>query len=930
MPATRKQRTARGTSGRESSRAKGWRTSDEYELELRRERGREEISRIESLGDRRAPFGAYRVSSASAETYVVEIRSLDEPVNSCGCPDHQANGLGTCKHVEGVLQRLRNRRGAARALRAGNPRTELFFDRREGRPAVWWRVRRGRCNQAERIVEAACSEDGYLLGTPVRTLARILETLRTLAPAARAGVGVSRYLEDWQAGERDRAADRRARRSLERDLEAGKPALDLLRVPLYPYQQQGVMHLAFTRRAILADEMGLGKTIQAIAACELLARRGGVSRVLVVAPASLKGEWAEQIGAFTDRSVNLVNGPPRARRTHYRQPAFFHLVNYEQVRQDVEVLNELLAPEVVILDEAQRIKNWRTITARQIKRLRSRYAFVLTGTPLENRIDDVYSIAQFLDPALFGALFRFNREFYVLDDRGRPAGYRNLDVMHRRLQPVMLRRRKEEVEGELPGRSDSNHFVRLAPEQEELYEVHQAKVARLVAIARRRPLRKQEFERLQRALACMRMACDTPFILDRRTRVAPKLDELQKLLEELLAGTSSKAVVFSEWERMLILARERSARIVPDPAWHTGSTPQKKRREEIRRFKTDPNCRILFSTDSGGVGLNLQAADVVINLDLPWSPARLEQRIARVWRKHQRRHVRVFNLVSEGTIEQRMIGTLMHKQQLAESVIDGRDGAATVPLSSGRAALIERVEALTAIEQRPDPGLVQRQATPPAGNLEALLEQALGETFVELRRHDETGHGPAILVIAKATDSATREVVERCVHAAGETPQPQIEVVDAPTWRVIERLVQAGVLQIGVDGTPMAQDDEHLARQRERAARAAQALETAKRRQAMARLLAGGGFEPEAQAPIRDAFDRVVECLQVLSGADVDAKDSQIDRAGIVAGYELPEAFSACHESLTRGEASVDVQHCLTVGEHALAAAAKALDNARR
>ena len=174
----------------------------------------------------------------------------------------------------------------------------------------------------------------------------------------------------------------------------------------------------------------LGKTVQAIAACEILAREKGIERALVVSPTSVKAEWEEQIARFSDRTARFVAGLYPERLKHYQDPApaFFTLVNYEQVVRDADAINRFLKPDVVILDEAQRIKNWQTKTARRVKSLVSPYAFVLTGTPLENRIDETYSIVQYLDPDIFGPLFRFNRDFYELDERGRPAGYKNLEL----------------------------------------------------------------------------------------------------------------------------------------------------------------------------------------------------------------------------------------------------------------------------------------------------------------------------------------------------------------------------------------------------------------------------------------------------------------------------------------------------------------------
>ncbi len=171
--------------------------------------------------------------------------------------------------------------------------------------------------------------------------------------------------------------------------------------PALPFQEAGVMHLAFGRRALLADDMGLGKTVQAIAASALLKELRGLQRVLIICPASLKHQWSREIGRFTSLPVKIVEGGLMNRRQLYGDPALFTILNYEIVRRDIKEI-ERLRPDLIILDEAQRIKNWRTKTATTVKRLQSRYAFVLTGTPLENRLDELYSIFQFMDPRILG------------------------------------------------------------------------------------------------------------------------------------------------------------------------------------------------------------------------------------------------------------------------------------------------------------------------------------------------------------------------------------------------------------------------------------------------------------------------------------------------------------------------------------------------
>ena len=236
----------------------------------------------------------------------------------------------------------------------------------------------------------------------------------------------------------------------------------------------------------------------------------------------------------------MVFGDLLARRAAYRSRTFFTLCNYEQIRADGDEILDLLQPDIVILDEAQRIKNWQTKTANAVKRLHSRYAFVLTGTPLENRIDEIYSIVEFLDPELLGPLFRFNREYYELDAKGHPVGYRNLEQLADRIAPVMLRRRKEEVESQLPSRMTKTFFVPMTDTQQAVYDDYEFGVKRLAAIASRRPLTKEEFERLQKFLACMRMVCDTPTILDGQRHECPKLDEIERLLPRVVERSAAQ------------------------------------------------------------------------------------------------------------------------------------------------------------------------------------------------------------------------------------------------------------------------------------------------------------------------------------------------------------------------------------------------------
>ncbi len=847
--------------------AHDWRTTDADEINRRRLRAQEERFAITNTDPGEPVFSRFRVGSATGNTYHVEIRDVTGRRFACDCVDFSANGLGTCKHVEAVLLHLQKQLKHAFKTASANgpshayltPDAERGTLRLTGDPAP-----------VPRALRRWFDPDGALL--PEHSPEDFLEKFRdTKTP----GLRVSQEVEPWLEARR-RAAERRAlRHEYEQKVHNGEwPASETL-APLFPYQREGMLHLAFNERALLADEMGLGKTIQAIAACALLHRLGKARRVLVITPASLKTEWEEQIRRFTKLDYQLVYGGRHARLVRYHADApFFTIANYEQMLTDAAEVNERLRPDVVVLDEAQRIKNWNTKTSHAIKRLRSRYAFVLTGTPIENRIDELHSLMNFLDPAALGTLFRFNRDFYELDERGKPAGYRNLDVLHNRVKPYLLRRRKADVETELPARTDRNHFVPLSPRQRATYGEHEHEAAKLMHAARRRPLKQQEQDKLMRELAMMRMICDTNFILDPKERTCPKLAELEKVLEEMRDNPEVKAIVFSEWERMLTLVLEVCERLGLGCAWHTGSVPQQRRRGEINRFKHDPACRVFLSTDAGATGLNLQAASLVVNCDLPWNPAKLEQRIARAWRKHQTRSVTVVNLISENTIEHRMLGTLADKRALAGGVLDREGDLKELKLRGGRQAMIERLEQMLAPVEGVPAAVKEEEAAPeslvrvlPADRPRGFAEEAAGIINGALVRCEERypleGGSPVLVVVVDGEAAQWRDRLAPLhgeYFGGGEPATPaRLEVMDRGTHEAIERLIAAGLLAPTSRGSrPLypAPEEEPAPAPLTEAERARIALlqgQTARKLKA-ARVLGEAGLTEEARPHLLDAI----------------------------------------------------------------------------
>jgi len=848
-----------------------WRTTDAQEIDRRRQRARDEKMRIENLSRDQGIFSNYRVHSASGRDYQVEIRSIDPLECACECVDFLSNGLGTCKHVEAVLLDIHRRhRGAIRhGALTHSTRLDVVVDRQAGSLRL-------KATDGTRIpapIRRWFGNDTLLL--PDCDPALVVTALRKTA-LTHPSLRISMEVEPWLELERRRHESRDARRQYETRVQSGEwPPQETL-VPLLPYQREGMLHLAFTERALLADEMGLGKTIQAIAACALLHRLGHAKRVLVVAPASLKAEWEEQIKRFTPLRSLLVYGHHLARKQIYRQctegrdQPFFVLTNYEQAIPDLDDLNNILKPDVVILDEAQRIKNWNTKTSRRIKQLRSRFAFVLTGTPIENRIDELRSLVDYLDPSVLGPLFRFNREFHLLDDRGRSIGVQKLDVLHERVKPLLLRRRKADVATELPARTDHNRFFKLTPKQRAAYATHEQEVSVLAQIAERRPLTQQQKDRLQLELSMMRMICDTNYILDPEDRECPKLAEIARILEDA-AAEGSKVIVFSEWQRMLELVRDHCTAKRIGFAWHTGSVPQQKRREDINRFKQDPDCRVFLTTDAGATGLNLQVASIVVNCDLPWNPARLEQRIARAWRKFQTQAVTVINLISEGTIESRMLETLATKRSIAESVLDRTTDVTSIILRKSSKDAAERLRQLTG--QSPisgTPAAAAKPAEPPkprdvTQEFAARLQQRLGTQLIACEERVPVGGGPIqIIVVSEHVAHARAPWMETLrdeffPSLDGNPPSHQVDILDRATFDAIERLVKAGLLQrtdtarrdlLDVTTTPAGPPPltaEQEAQLKEATARAERCLRRAQ-------VLGNADFPEEALTSLRDSL----------------------------------------------------------------------------
>lgn len=653
----------------------------DWQRALRRQFGREQDFTLEKLGAE--PFFAdFRVANPQSKShYRVAIRGLRPGDNFCACPDYASNELGTCKHIEFTLAALEKKRGAKAALARGyHPAFSELYLRNDGDRAVHFRA------------GTDCSPGVLQLAAQVFDLTRegrlgserfdLLD--KFLLSVAKTGHELRAYDDalNFIAGRRDAARRVRALDGLFPRGAADGGLKKLLKVPLYPYQAEGALFAVRAGRVLIGDEMGLGKTIQAIAAAEILARHFGVSRVLVICPTSLKYQWQSEIARFSGRDARVLTGGRANRQKEYAADDFCKITNYEKLKADLDLIAEW-EPELVIVDEAQRVKNWNTIAARALKRIDSPYAVVLTGTPLENKLEELISIVQFVDQHRLGPTWKLLHQHQVKDDAGRVTGYTGLEKIGQTLAPIMIRRRKAEVLQQLPGRTDQNLLVPMTEPQMVYHNENAEIVTRIVQRWRKMKfLSDQDQRRLTCALQNMRMSCNSTYLLDQESDHGVKADELAALFDELFVQPDAKAVVFSQWTRSHeIVIRRLDARGIGYVSFH-GGVPSEKRPALIERFRDDPECRVFLSTDAGSTGLNLQHASTLVNMDLPWNPAILEQRIARIHRMGQKRPVRIVNFVAKGTIEEGMLSVLAFKRSLSAGILDG--GSSEISLGGSR------------------------------------------------------------------------------------------------------------------------------------------------------------------------------------------------------------------------------------------------------
>ena len=704
-------------------------------LEERRQKAEKALYRIQWAKN---IYGDHVLTNEHGAKYKIFLRDFHAETGYSDSWDSRLNKLGTTKHIMFAFSKLKENPELYKEMDKTYPFIEVFCDPLNEYRITWHYPHKLPVD--EQLLISRYFKNQNCIDNTESEIKSFLGFIEKAAEFEKICV----------RPEVSEKVERCFEQSMLKELEqVHKPDYSPIKAELYPYQKEGVEFALFKKVAIISDEMGLGKTIQAAAAAVLKKKIFGFSKALVVCPATLKSQWKKEIEVFTNEKALIVDGKPDEREAQYLDDEhFFFIVNYETILRDSLAINKA-GIDFLILDEAQRIKNFETKTYSSIKRLQAKHTLVITGTPIENRLIDIFSIISVLDPYFLGPLWEFSYQHCLFDPEriNKINGYYNLQSLNAKLSEILIRREKRNVLDQIPTVQQIDVPIEFSPEQAEYHAGFAKGVAKIL---KKKFLTAFDLQRLQLLLSNMRMVCDSTYLIDEETNISPKLLELEHILYEKvdLSNNKRKIIIFSEWIKVHKLIGQMLRKNGIGFVELNGKVPVKARGELIKKFERTPECKVFLSTEAGGAGLNLQAANMLINFELPWNPAKKNQRIGRIDRLGQKSsNLTIYNLITRDSIEQQIAAGLLVKQNLFESVLDGGSNTDFVDFSSkGRSQFIKQLEAfINAQEDEIGEGGTAAGARVEAMvHDEAMEHDEAAEQEEAIGREDAIGQGDAI------------------------------------------------------------------------------------------------------------------------------------------------------------------------------------------
>ena len=520
--------------------------------------------------------------------------------------------------------------------------------------------------------------DGSFLALTA-TFRKQLDELRAFSESTKEGLRfsplISPLMEDFASQVASLKADKAWKAQLERlkEIKDFKPELpNTLQATLRDYQTEGYEWLARLSHwgvgACLADDMGLGKTIQSLA---ILLTRAAKGPSLVIAPSSVCMNWHTESLRFAP-TLNTIQygGNNRIEIIENLKPFDLIVCSYGMIQQeDVAETFKSVDWQVIILDEAQAIKNMSTKRSQAVMSLKAGFRLLTTGTPIENHLGELWNLFRFLNPGLLGSMEKFNERYAIPIERYKDKTVRN--QLKKLIQPFILRRLKNQVLDELPEKTDITLQVELSDKERSFYEALRLNAIKKLT-SKEMPAGQKHLQILAEIMKLRRACCNTKLVEAKMDLPSSKFEAFIEILEELLEN-KHKALVFSQFVDHLSLIRKYLEEKKISFQYLDGSTTMKDRKLRVDAFQRGEGEVFLISLKAGGTGLNLTAADYVIHMDPWWNPAVEDQASDRAHRIGQKRPVTVYRLVAKDTIEEKIVNLHKHKRDLADSLLEETD-----------------------------------------------------------------------------------------------------------------------------------------------------------------------------------------------------------------------------------------------------------------
>ena len=452
-------------------------------------------------------------------------------------------------------------------------------------------------------------------------------------------------------------------------------------INLFEYQKDVFVNCLASKRCVVAMQMGSGKTITSIAVYEYLSKQNPNMSMLVICPNTLKTQWVQEIKRTTGKEAIILNSKDQIKSWDNTGIA---VINYQMMTRYIEDFMDdgkktKYVADMLIVDEMQYVKNDTSKAWRAMRRLKSEYFLALSGTIIENRLDDLYNVMQIVDENALGPKWKFDRDFQKTLAASKYkityGGIKNVDKLHEKIKHCVFTISQEELNKKLPSISFKTNYIQLSDEQINEETRYREMADALLRKGMEKHLRPHEKILLNAYLLKARQACTAMELLDKNKRdyYEPKVFEVKKIIEQHCITNREKIILFSEWTEMLGIVERMILKEFPTikHVTYSGDVQTKLRPKLVSDFKTDPDTMIFLSSDAGGTGLDgLQlVSNIVVHTEIPWNPAKIDQRNARLHRTLQKNPVTCYYIVADSGTEFKMQEKIMQKREIRKAAL---------------------------------------------------------------------------------------------------------------------------------------------------------------------------------------------------------------------------------------------------------------------